>query len=182
MSKTFTEVFTEIKEGLSVSASGKVVKTFSRSDFDKLAKAFVNEVGYTTETVSMRGGELQRKEVTPVKAFRGMIQAILRDFGVDKAEAERVMDETYTIKSVNGLYEFVSELIYVYMDAGKKFEFMPKEDFVGNISLDDVEEETDKEYRIKKSDGTENVYYVTKQKHKVLNKKSKCPQWKKSKK
>lgn len=181
MSKTFTEVFTEIKEGLSVSGKGKVVKTFSRSDFDKLAKAFLNDVNYTTETVSYRGGELQRKEVKPVQAFRGMIQAILRDFGVDKAEAERIMDETYAIKSVNGLYELVSELIYVYMDAGKKFDFMSKEDFTGSILLDEVEESTD-DYTIKKSDGTQNTYKVTKQKHKVLNKKSKCPQWKKSRK
>lgn len=181
MSKTFTEVFTEIKEGLSISAKGKPVKTFSRSDFDKLAKAFLNDVNYSTEVYSTRNGEVQTKTVNPVQGFRGMIQAILRDFGVDKAEAERVMDSTYEIKNVNGLYEFVSELIYVYMDAGKKFEFMSKEDFIGNISLDEVEE-TEKDYIIKKKDGSVNSYKVAKQKHKVLNKKSKCPQWKKSKK
>lgn len=181
MSKTFTEVFNEIKEGLTYSAKGKAVKTFSRTDFDKLAKAFVNSPDYTTTVASMKGGEMQTREVKPVEGFRGMIQAILRDFGVDKAEAERVMSDTYSIKSVNGLYEFVSELIYAYMDAGKKFEFLSKEDFIGSISVDDVDE-IEKDYTIKKKDGSVNTYKVNKKAHKVLNKKSKCPQWKKSKK
>lgn len=179
--KNFTEVFNEIKEGLSVSAKGKPVKTFSRTDFDRLAKAFINTPDYEATTVSLKGGELQEKSVKPVEGFRGMIQAILRDFGVDKAEAERVMSDSYEIKSVNGLYEFVSELIYVYMDAGKKFDFLPKDDFVGSILLDEIEESV-KDYPIKKKDGSTVTYNVTKKKHKVLNKKSKCPQWKKSKK
>ncbi len=174
----FNEVLAEIKGGLSVRKNGKVSKTFSRNDFDKLAKAFVNEVGYTTETVSVRGGDLHRKEVKPVVGFRSLIQAILLDFGVDKKEAARVMEESYSIKSVNGLYEFVSELIYQYMEAGKKFDFLTKEDFVGGITLDEVEEET-REYEMRQADGTSKTYKVTKDKHKVLNKKSKCPQWKK---
>lgn len=177
----FKSVLEEIKSGVSVSAKGKPTKNFSRKDFDKLAKAFINEVGYTTEAVSMRGGELQRKEIKPVHGLRLMLQAILLDFGVDKAEAARILEDSYTIKSVNGLYEFTSELIYQYMEAGKKFDFLTKEDFVGGITVDDVEEET-RDYTIHSTDGTTNVYKVTKGKHKVLNKKSKCPQWKKSKK
>ena len=41
--KTFDEVFNEIKGNVTVSKSGKVKKTFSRADFDKLLKALLND-------------------------------------------------------------------------------------------------------------------------------------------
>lgn len=175
MAKSFEEVFNEIKANISVSSTGKTIKTFSRSDFDKMAKAFVNDVNYTTETVSMKNGKLEKKEVKPVEKFRGMIKAVLKDFGVDAQEAEAIMSDTKEIKSVDGLYELVSELVYRYMEAGKKFDFMPKEDFVGSLSLDSKDED-EKEYRnIKDPDGP--GIKVKKKKHKVLNKHSKCPKW-----
>lgn len=176
MAKTFNEVFEEIKSNISVSASGKPVKTFSRSDFDKLAKAFLNTPDYKLETVSLKGGELVDKEVEPVKQLRGMIKRILLDFGVDKQEAERVMTDAYEIHNVDGLYEFVSELLYQYMNTGKKFDFLTREDFAGSILLKDVAETTSTHKDIR----TKEEFQVHKKAHKVLEKKSKVPKWLKS--
>lgn len=185
MSKTFTEVFNEIKEGISVSKKGKPVITFSKSDFEKLAKAYVNEVDYTTEVCSVKAGDLVKDEVKPVEMFRGMIKRILKDFGVDEQEASRVMDSSYEIKSVNGIYEFISELLYKYMEAGKKFDFMTKEDFQGSVYLADILEETKTFANIKKKDADGNIIddgrpaevVVKKKAHKVIKQKSKCPEW-----
>jgi hypothetical protein len=173
MAKQFTEVFEEIKANLSTSASGKPVKSFSRSDFDKLAKAFLNTPGYKAESVSFRGGELVKKELEPVKELRKMIQKILLDFGVDKQEAAGILEETYEIRSVEGIYELCSELIYQYANAGKKFDFITKEDFSGSILLKDVEAgvSTHKDIR------TGEEFKVEKKAHKVLDKKSKVPKW-----
>lgn len=173
MAKTFTEVFEEIKANVSVSKSGKPVRSFSRSDFDKLAKAYLNTVDYKIESVAVKDGELVTKEIEPVKALRGMIQRILLDFGVDKQEAARVMSEAYEIRNVDGIYELCSELIYKYMEAGKKFDFIPRMDFVGSLTLKEVGDTITEHKDIR----TGEKIKVEKKAHKVLDKKSKVPKW-----
>ena len=177
MAKTFTEVFNEIKEGVSTTKSGKPMQSWSRDAFDKLAKAYVNEVDYTILQASAKGDSYVTKEVKPVQLLRSMIQRILIDFGVDKAEAERVMTEAYEITKVDGIYELCSELIYQYMDTGKKFDFITREDFAGSLVLKEVGESVSDH----KHPTTHEVTRVKKEKHKVLEKKSKTPQWLKSK-
>lgn len=173
MSKTFTEVFDEIKANVSTSKTGKPVKSFSRSDFDRLAKAYVNQVDYTLESVGQRAGVLVRKEVKPVENLRGMLKRILLDFGVDKQEAERVMDASYEIKNVDGIYELVSELTYKYIEAGKKFDFITREDFTGSLTLKELGETVSEH----KSIATGEKFKVKKQSHRILEKKSKTPKW-----
>lgn len=175
MAKNFYEVLAEIKAGAEASS----VKSFSKSDFEKLVRAFVNTPDYECEIVKTKNGEMVKSTVNPVANFRGMIRTILKDFGVDKAEAEKVMTE-YEIRTCD-MYEFVSEIIYKYMEAGKKFDFINKEDFSGSMSLKFVEEE-EKEYtEIRKKDADPSVPLKTfkqrKKAHKVLEKKSKCPKW-----
>jgi hypothetical protein len=178
MAKTFNEVFEEIKSNVSVSASGKPVKSFSRSDFDKLAKAYVNTPDYTVESVSLKGGELVKKEIKPVEQLRGMIQRILVDFGVDKQESARIMDSSYEIRNVDGVYELCSELVYQYANAGKKFDFITREDFAGSVLLNDIEAGVSKHKDIR----TGAEFEVEKKAHKVLKAKSKVPKWLKNRK
>jgi hypothetical protein len=173
MTKTFTEVFDEIKANVSTSATGKTVKSFSRSDFDKLAKAYLNTPDYKVEAAGQKGGELVKKELEPVKAFRGMIQRILLDFGVDKQEAARVLESTTEIKNVDGIYELCSELVYQYMSAGKKFDFITREDFAGSLTLKEIGEAISEHKDIR----TGEKFKVSKKAHKVLEKKSKVPKW-----
>jgi hypothetical protein len=173
MTKTFTEVFEEIKANVSTSAKGKTVKSFSRSDFDKLAKAYLNTPDYKIEAAGMKGGEVVKKEIEPVKAFRGMIQRILIEFGVDKQEAATILDSSKEIKNVDGIYELCSELVYQYMAAGKKFDFITREDFAGSLTIKEVGEAVSEHKDIR----TGEKFKVAKKAHKVLEKKSKVPKW-----
>ena len=180
--KNFTDVFEQIKAEASktrLNKEGNEVSkalTFSRTDFEKLAKAYVNTPEYITEHVALKEGELVKTEITPVKEFRGMIKLILEDFGVDKQESERIMTDAYQLRNVKGLYHFVSELLYSYMQAGKKFDFITKEDFMGSIFTQDCEEGI-KEYNNPKTGEKVNV---KREKHSVLKVKAKCPAWRKS--
>lgn len=162
----FQEVLNEIKE----SAKGSKV-TFSRTDFDRLAKAYVNDVDYKAATYSAATGE---GEIETVKLLRGMLKRVLRDFGVDAQEAERVMDAEYQIKNVDGIYELCSELVYQYVAAGKKFSFITKPDFEGSILLEEVgaSQTTSKGVG---EDAPE--FLVDKKAHKKLKVKSGCPKW-----
>lgn len=181
--KTFDEVFNEIKESVTVSKNGKIKKTFSRSDFDKLLRAFLNETGYKTKVASTKGGELVLTEIEPIKAFRDtVITKLLVDAGLDKAEASKIASE-YQFTKVDGLYEIISEIIYQYMAAGKKFDFMPKEDFNGSLTIKDVGESVAEYSSIRKAgdNSPAEKFKVKTKKHRVLEKKSKAPKWLKEK-
>lgn len=168
----FNEVLEQIKE----STKGKKAKTFSRTDFDTLMKAYINDVSYEGTVVKVENGEPVEKTIKPVEAFRGMLEEILIDFGIDKQEAARIKDDSYAIKHVDCMYEFISEIVYKYMEAGKKFDFMPRYDFVGSISLDE-KEDSERECT---NPRTKEKIVVKSKKHKELKQKSKCPSWLKS--
>jgi hypothetical protein len=178
--KSFQEVFDEIKSKVSVSNKGgspRPVKSWSRSDFDRLAKALVNDVNYTIDSVTIKNGKPEKKEIKPVQLYRNAIRQILIDFGVDKEEAKRIMDESYEIRSVDGLYELASEIIYKYIEAGKKFDFIPRQDFVGSLTLREIGETVTEHKTISKNGEPAKTIKVKKQKHKQLEKKSKAPRW-----
>lgn len=181
---TFNEVFDEIKGNVSVSKSGKVKKTFSKSDFDKLLQAFLNDSEYEMSVAKTKGGEMVVDKSQPVKAFRGMIKRILVDFGVDAQDAAKIESE-YQIRNVDGLYEVICEIIYTYCKADKKFVIPAKEDFGGmSVTLKSVEK-TIKEYskiRGKDDKGPAEKFTVESGKHSLLVSKSKCPTWLKKKK
>jgi len=176
--KSFDEVFNEIKANVSVSANGKIKKSFSKSDFDKLLKAFLNDNGYTIKAASTKGGELVITDMKPVELFRDkVITKLLVDNGHDKAEAAKIAAE-YEFTKVDGLYEIISEVIYQYCNANKKFDFITKEDFRGSLALDEVEECTVE--RTSPADRTQKFKVNTKA-HKKLKSKSKTPDWLKKK-
>lgn len=180
--KTFDEVFNEIKANVSVSKSGKVKKTFSRTDFDALLKAMVNEVEYTTTYCGTKNGEMVTKEVKPVKIFRESLKRVLMNFGVDSQEAEKMVKD-YKFTNVDGWYELMCEIIYRYMEANKKFDFPTREDFKGSISIKNVEEATGTYSAIKKKGetGPAETFKIKTKSHKILEKKSKAPNWLKKK-
>ena len=180
--KTFDEVFNEIKESVTVSKNGKVKKTFSKADYDKLLKAMVNDPSYKATYCSTKGGEVVKKEVEVTKMFRESIKKILINFGVDKQEAEKVVSD-YQFTNVDGWYELAAESIYKYMEAGKKYDFPTREDFKGSLSMKEVEESVGTFTSIRKKGDTSPAkeFKIKTKKHKVLEKKSKAPAWLKKK-
>lgn len=173
MARTFNEVFEGIKSEIE---SGNKKRGFSRTDFNKLATAFLNNTEYTSVRAKTKNGALVEEQIMPVKAFRKMLETILKDFGVDKQEAARILDN-YEIKKADCMYELCSELIYEYMNTGKKFDFIAKPDWNTTLWIDEVEETTTS-HKVPK---TGEVVKVKKDKHRVTKRKSKCPNWLKSK-
>ena len=162
--------------------AGEKKRNHSKSDFNKFAKALVNDSDFTSYKVKGvdEDGKPVKEEIKPVENFRKDVKKVLLDFGVDKQEAEKIMTD-YKFKSCDSAYEMTSELLYQYIDTGKKFGFMPKEDFNGSIFIDDVEADDDwQEYRIPSKPGE--VTHSKRKAHKVLNRKSTCPNWLKEKK
>ena len=169
--KTFEEVLKEIQDNVTVSKTGKIKKTFSRTDFDKLLKALLNDTGYKATYCSTKNGELVKKDVEVVKMFRDSIKKVILASGADAQEAEKISKE-YQFTNVDGWYELMSEIIYRYMEAGKKFDFPTREDFKGSMSIKTVDESVGTYRSIQKpgDKGPASEFKIKTKKHKILEK------------
>lgn len=175
---TVDEVLAEIR--VTPNDKGKMVLAkFSKSKFDALMRAMLNDPEFTTKKAIVKSGELS--EVTDIavsKGFRKFVKGIIEGFGVDKAESEKVMSPNFTVDNVDGLYEFFATALYEYIDAGNKFDLIPKEDFRGSVSLKSKPDTTttSKVYQPKTREYL-GEYSLTKKAHKVLSTKSPCPKY-----
>lgn len=179
--KKVMEVRNEIREEI----NGKVGASFKKSDYERMAKAFINDIEFTTEVVKTRkeDGTITKETIQPVKDFRNnVLKPILTKFGVDAVEAEKINE--IEIDKVKGLYEFQSELNYEFMQTGRKLDFLPKEDFKASMFLYNESGSTKEHKMVRKDkDGnrTESFTTVIKEDHVILKVKSTCPKNKKKK-
>ena len=67
--------------------------------------------------------------------FRKWCKKLLEKAGVDKKESAMVFDPSFTFDNMDGLYEFFSTAIFEYINAGNRFDFMPREDFKGSLTV-----------------------------------------------
>lgn len=177
--KDFKETKAAIEAGVKKNKKGEPIKTFSKSTFDQMALAILNEVNYEVEIAKIKNGEMVKEKIKPVEKLRkGFLKNILNSAGFDKHEIEKFLNEL-VITNADGLYETIAEIIYNYMDAGKKFPLLVKEDLKASISLKEVPE-TEKEHRNPKGDGS--TVKVKTKKHKKVVVKAAAPQWLKTRK
>ena len=178
MTETVGLVLDEIK------SSGKAPNRFSKKSFNRLMKAILNDPSFTEGIAVSSGEELIKVEQLAVsEGFRKFLKKILEKAGMDKTDSEIVMSKDFTIDNVDGLYEFFAAALYEYMDAGNKFDLLPKEDFKGSIYLAEVAASTKvSEVRNPQTKETLGTYEFKYEKHKTLKASSPCPKYLKTKK
>lgn len=178
MSKSFTELMGQLAASVTVTEKGKTKKNFSKGAFEDLFLAFLNENDYTTEVVRTKGDDLVRVETKPVNEFRRTFYEVLIDYGVDKEQAASMLDGSYQFRKVHGAYEFVSEVLTNYL-ASKNFTFLPKEDFKAVLSIDHIEEEKGKTFRVPPAEKGGEAGSVKKdvKAHRKMKVKSGAPDW-----
>ena len=178
MTETVGLVLDEIKQ------KGNTPNRFSKKAFNKLMKAMLNDPSFTEAIAVSSGDELVKVEQIAVSdGFRKFLKKVLEKAGMDKKDSEVVLGKDFYIDNVDGLYEFFAAAMYEYMNAGNKFDLLPKEDFKGSLYLQTVEASTKvsevKNPQTKESLGT---YEFSYQQHKTLKASSPCPKYLKTKK
>lgn len=171
--KTYQELVNEVKEEMKNGGRS----TFSKDLFSELAKAYLNDVNLTATVAKTKNGEIYTEELAVVDEFRKFVERVLLDFGVDKQEAAKVRTNDYQFTNVDALYPVCSELIMNYIDTGKKFTFLPKEDCVASLVMNEFEEEV----KMNKAPGSDAEPKPTLyKKHRRVKAESTCPSWLKS--
>ena len=152
---------------------------FSKKKFNQLLKALANDPEYKTQVAVIKQNGIESvQELSVYDEFRGFVHKLLVSAGMDKEDAKIALSENYTVDSVDGLYEFFATAMWLYMDAGNKFDLPTREDFKGSIYLKEVPEviKTSKVFspQTKESLGERTT---KSKKHKEVKVKSSCPSW-----
>lgn len=179
MGKKFNELFDLWDEENKAQKKDKHLKylPFSKEKFTALTVGLLNDPDYEADIVKQKNGEPVHEKSTPVKDFRTqMVEKVLLDYGVDKAEASKAaQDYQFSNRQAESIYPIITESIDKYMDLGYAFKFPSRDDFSCSI------------YKRSESGG-EKVYKDPRTKesikmkiapHKILIKKGGAPDWKK---
>ena len=165
--------YNELKNQIKEKMENGGRRTFSREEFNDLAKAYLNDIDNKTTIAKKIGDEIKEEEIAPVAEFRKMIYTILTDFGVDKQEASKICTNDYKFRNTDALYPVTSELIMNYIETGKKFSFLPRKDLVCSLTLHEFEEET----KVNRAPGKEEEIPTLYKKHRKIKAESNCPSW-----
>lgn len=156
---------------------------FNKKNFEKLMKTMLNNPDFSTQVVKVKNGEIDTIEDIEVsKGFRKFCKKVIEKSGVDKKESERILTDEFMFDNVDGLYEFFATAMYLYIEAGNRFDLLPKKQFKGSISMKHI----DKSSRVISAHSPQTREYlgdfeVTSDAHDILSVKSSCPAYLKKK-
>lgn len=156
-------------------AGKRTVSTFSRRGFAEMMQTMLNDVDYESSTCRVdKDGKMAKETFYPIRDFREkFILPIMLDCNLDKEDAkEKALKYNFGKSQVDSLYPVLSDGVYNYINSGKKFNFIPKEDFSASIAIKE-QEECVKEYNTRGGKKTKIKHKACK----TLIKKSGTPSW-----
>ena len=180
---TVEEVLNEMSATRKENGSFKYNR-FNKRNFEKLLKAMLNDPNFTTQVAKAKKGEIESiEDIEVTKGFRKFCKKVVEKAGIDKKESERILTDEFMFDNVDGLYEFFATAIYLYIERGNRFDFLPKKDFKGSIAL----KENKKEVKTSEAFSPQTreslgIFETTKEAHKTIVAKTGCPGWLKKRK
>lgn len=138
MSK-FLEKKTEIIQSTTPEEGKKQKKTFSKTAFNQLGTALLNDDTYEVEVVSRSKGEVTAKTINPSKQLKKqLIEQPLKAAGVDSAERAKIA-ETFEYTNLD-LFDYYSELTSAALDTKGVIVLNSKRDMEAKITMEECEE------------------------------------------
>lgn len=174
MASLFEQKKTEIAEAAkqTLNKNGEPKRSFSATQFNELAAAYLNSPEYVDTIIKTKDGETVLQETTPVQDFRkSVIGGIAKEAGLDAAEQDKLV-ESYQFSPKTDYHSFVSNTIEAYAgDCQRKFKMRPKPDMEGSIQINVIPEVT-KDVKVVGSDEVKKVHYGQ---YRKLKASSTCP-------
>lgn len=170
---TVAEVLEEIR------AKGDSKAIYSEKKFKKLMKAMANDKKFTELVAKVKNGEyIGDEEYNPATKLREWCVKVVKKAGIDKAEAQKVLDEDFIIDDVEGLPEFFAATLYEFMASGNTYDIIPKKDMKANIRITDVPEKTKTvKSRNPQTGEVMDPFEQTTEAHRVVSVKSPAPKY-----
>lgn len=160
-------------------SEGFTYNRFNKKSFENLLRAMLNDTEVKIGTIKVKNNEVSSKEdIMVTQEFRKFLQKILRTAGIDAEDSKAILSKDFIIDNVDGLYEFFTTAMYIYMDNGNKFDMIPTENFKGSLYINNVAETKKTQDAKNPKDGSSlGIFETTKKTHKKLCVKSSCPSY-----
>ena len=160
-------------------SEGFTYNRFNKKSFENLLRAMLNDTDVKIGTIKVKNNEVSSKEdIMVTQEFRKFLQKILRTAGIDTEDSKAILSKDFIIDNVDGLYEFFTTAMYIYMDNGNKFDMIPTENFKGSLYINNVAETKKTQDAKNPKDGSSlGIFETTKKTHKKLCVKSSCPSY-----
>jgi len=160
-------------------SEGFTYNRFNKKSFENLLRAMLNDTDVKIGTIKVKNNEVSSKEdIMVTQEFRKFLQKILRTAGIDAEDSKAILSKDFIIDNVDGLYEFFTTAMYIYMDNGNKFDMIPTENFKGSLYINNVAETKKTQDAKNPKDGSSlGTFETTKKTHKKLCVKSSCPSY-----
>lgn len=170
--------------------AGKVKKngssSYSKSDLVDLTRVLINTPDQEVDILvkGSNGKEPTIVTTKPVEKYRESLKPVLKQFGIDKAELDKIQEVTFTKDHAEALTELSQMIVKDYTGTGRKLKFPITSPTEGEMSVSQVvvqEKTTDTRKIVKKDDGLyESVLTgkrVTTKEHNALKASNKIPGW-----
>ena len=179
----YTALVAEISE--KVKANGS--HSHSKTDLVSMAQTMINTPEHEVD-LYMASGEDKPPTVvstTPVKAYRDSLKGMLKTFGVDSAEAEKLDTMPLSKKHAEALTDISINLVKDYTSTGRKLSFpvTSKDESRMSISQVEIDQKITEPKKIVKDEKTGKYNLVstgtkvTTKKHAAMKASNKVPYW-----
>ena len=161
-----------------------ILNRFSKKNFSKLMKAMANDPAFSVKVPAVKDKQLDHLEdIMVTEGFRKWCKKLLEKAGVDKKESAMVLDSSFEFDTMDGLYEFFVTALYEYMNAGNRFDLIPREDFKGSLSIKTKKKSKKvRDSRDPKTGTNLGTFEYTNEDYKTLVTSSPCPSYLKGRK
>lgn len=168
---SFKEIVKDVQEN-------SKMKNFSSTLHNKMLTAFMNDPDFISEDIKLSPSKMEKLKVQKkvVKEFRKSMRDVLVEFGLDKNDAERVV-ENYKFKKKfsKALYEMYHEYVYQYLKTGKKLNLFSKDDIKASIYIKSRDKNTRPVFILKDGKRVSTGNQVTHESYFALGQSSGCP-------
>jgi len=178
----YTELCSEIAEKVKKNGS----KSYSKTDMVSMAQMLLNTPEHEVDTYVKNDGKAPTVVTTnPVKDYRDSLKPMLKSFGVDSAEVEKINDMPFTKKHAEAVSELSTVLTKDYTKTGRKlvFPINDKGESQMSVSQVTVEKKTSEPNKIVHDEATGKYSLVptgktvTTKEHAAMKATNKVPYW-----
>lgn len=132
----YTDLVNQMKEKIKSSGATR----YSESDRTALTKTLVNTPDYEMDVyVQGNDSEIEVVSTTPVKDYRESLKPVLKQFGVDDAETDRINEIEFPTAHAKAFNALADAATHGYLDTGRKMVLLPTSKTESQMEFSKVE-------------------------------------------
>lgn len=172
--KSYQDVLKDLEKG------SKTSRRYSKGDYVELTQSLLNtpetEVTHYTNPSAEKPTTLTKK---PAQAYRESLKDVLNQFGVDKAEAEKINDIEFSKKHAEAMVDVVQTVQHDYIASGKKLRLpqMRANETVVTLEQATLPEKIEATKKIVDGQSVPTGKTVKTEEREVMKSKNKVPAW-----